>query len=109
MSNDIEYQNNPRNGKVVAGVALLVIGGLLLIRQFNYFLIPHWLFTWPMWLIFGGLFIGARSNFQKPASFILLALGVVFLINENIYGAEHIVWPCAIIAFGLWMILRRHN
>jgi predicted membrane protein len=109
MSNNIEYPNNPRNGKAVAGVALLAIGSILLIRQFDIFFIPHWLFTWPMWLIFWGLFIGARCNFQKPSAFMLMALGVVFLLNENIHGVGNIVWPCAIICFGLWMILRRHS
>jgi len=109
MSNDIGYPNNPRNGKALAGIILLAVGAILLIRQFEFFFIPHWLFTWPMWLIFWGLFIGARSNFHKPSSLILLFLGVVFLLNENINGASDFVWPIAIIAFGLWMILRRHS
>jgi len=109
MSNDIQSPNNSRNGKALAGIILLAVGGILLIRQFDFFFIPHWLFTWPMWLIFWGLFIGAKSNFHKPASFILLILGVVFLLNENFHEARGIIWPMAIIAFGLWMILRRHN
>jgi len=108
MSNDIGYPNNPRNGKALAGMILLAVGAILLFRQFDFFFIPHWLFTWPMWLIGWGLFIGAKSNFQKPSSFILILLGVVFLIDEN-FHASGIVWPVAIICFGLWMILRRHN
>ncbi len=109
MSNNIEYPDNPRNGKALAGIILLVVGGVLLIRQFDFFFIPHWLFTWPMWLIFWGLFIGARSNFHKPSSYMLVAIGIIFLINENFHGASNIVWPMAIIAFGAWLILRRHN
>ena len=101
--------NNPRNGKALVGIVLLALGAVLLIRQFEFFFIPHWLFSWPMWLIFWGLFIGARSNFHKPSSFALILLGVVFLLNENIHGADNFVWPIAIIAFGLWMILRRHT
>jgi len=109
MSNDIGYPNNPRNGKALAGIILLAVGAILLIRQFDFFFIPHWLFTWPMWLIFWGLFVGAKSNFHKPSAFILILLGVVFLIDDNFHGASDIVWPVAIIAFGLWMILRRHS
>ena len=109
MSDDIGYTNNPRNGKALAGVILLAVGAILLVRQFDFFFIPHWLFTWPMWLIGWGLFIGARSNFHKSSSFILILLGVVFLVNENFSGASEIIWPLAIIAFGLWMILRRHS
>jgi hypothetical protein len=109
MSNDIGHQNNPRNGKALAGIILLAVGAILLFRQFEFFFIPHWLFTWPMWLIFWGLFIGARSNFHKPSSFILMFLGVILLIDHNVPGAGGIVWPLAIIGFGLWMILRRHS
>jgi predicted membrane protein len=109
MDNDIEQQKTPRNGKALAGIILLAVGGMLLLRQLDFFFFPHWLFTWPMWLIFWGLFIGAKSNFHRPSSFVLLVLGVIFLINENVHGAGDIVWPLGIIAFGLWMILRRNG
>jgi predicted membrane protein len=109
MDNNIEYPNNPRNGKALAGMLLLAVGAILLFRQFDFFFIPQWLFTWPMWLIFWGLFIGAKSNFHKPSAFILILLGVVFLIDKNFHNVGGIVWPVAIIAFGLWMILRRHS
>jgi predicted membrane protein len=109
MDNNIEQQKTPGNGKALAGIILLAVGGMLLLRQLDFFFFPHWLFTWPMWLIFWGLFIGAKSNFHKPSSFILVILGVVFLINENVHGAQDIVWPLGIIAFGLWMILKRNG
>ena len=109
MDNDIVQPNNPRNGKALAGIILLVVGAILLFRQFNFFFIPHWLFSWPMWLIFWGLFIGAKSNFHKPSSFVLILLGVVFLVDQNFNGASGVIWPLAIISFGLWMILRRHT
>jgi len=109
MNNDIEHKHNKRNGKAVAGIILLVIGALLLIRQFDDFFIPNWLFSGPMWLIYIGLFIGAKCNFQKPSSLLIIALGVILLINNNFNGASHVMWPLAIIGFGLWLILRRHN
>jgi predicted membrane protein len=109
MNNDIVQPNNPRNGKALAGIILLAVGVMLLFRQFDFFFIPHWLFTWPMWLIFWGLFIGAKSNFHKPSSFILIFLGIIFLVNENFHNAGEFIWPVAIIAFGLWLILRRHH
>ena len=109
MDNNIQQPKPPHNGRALAGMILLVVGAALLLRQFDFFFVPHWLFTWPMWLIFWGLFIGARTNFHKPASIVLLALGVVFLITENLHNSEDVVWPLAIIAFGLWMIMRRHS
>jgi predicted membrane protein len=109
MNNDIEHPHTPRNGKALAGIILLVIGAMLLFRQFDFFFIPNWLFSWPMWLVGIGLYIGAKSNFQKPSSFIMIGLGVIFLFNENVDHSGHIIWPLAIIGFGLWMILRRHS
>jgi predicted membrane protein len=109
MNNNIQQPNPPRNGRALAGIVLLVVGAALLLRQFDFFFVPHWLFSWPMWLIFWGLFIGARSNFQRSPSIILIVLGVVFLFTQNLHGSEDVVWPMAIIAFGLWMILRRHT
>lgn len=109
-TNDIKYpNNNPRNGKALAGIILLAVGAMLLFRQFDLFFIPGWVFSWPMWLIFWGLFIGARSNFHKSSSIVLVILGIVFLIDQNIHNAGNIVWPLAIIAFGLWLILRKRN
>jgi predicted membrane protein len=109
MNNDIVHPNNPRNGKALAGIILLAVGAMLLIRQLDFFFVPGWLFSWPMWLIGWGLFIGAKTNFHKPSSFLLILLGIVFLINENFDNASRIVWPLAIIGFGLWLILRRHS
>src|SRR6185437_4017701 len=108
MSNDIVQPSNPRNGKALAGIILLAVGAILLLRQFELFLIPSWLFSPGSWLIFIGLFIGARSNFQKPLSIFLILLGVLLLI-ERITGASGIVWPVIIIAFGLWLIMRRRG
>src|SRR6185503_8247562 len=51
----------------------------------------------------------AKCNFQKPSSLLIIALGVILLINNNFNGASHVMWPLAIIGFGLWLILRRHN
>ena len=109
MDNDIVTPNNPRNGKALAGIILLAVGAMLLIKQLDFFFVPGWLFSWPMLLIGWGLFIGAKTNFHKPSSFLLILIGIVFLINENFDNADRIVWPIAIIGFGLWLILRRHS
>ena len=109
MINDIGQPNNPRNGKALAGIILLGLGVILLVRQFDYFFLPHWLFSWPMILIFWGLFVGAKSNFHKPSSLALILLGIIFLINDNFHGSGDIIWPLAIIALGTWMILRKRG
>ena len=53
--------------------------------------------------------MGARNSFNKPGAFILILLGVIFLITENINRSDDFVWPLAIIAVGLWLILRKRS
>lgn len=106
MDNDIKYSNNPRNGKALVGVILLMVGAILLLQQY---IIPDWVKLWPLWLIGWGIFIGAKSNFQKPSFFVLMGLGTVFLFTENIHNSDRVFWPLLIIGFGLWMILRRRS
>lgn len=107
MNNDINSPQTPNKGKAMAGIILLAVGGLLLIKQLSFFLIPGWLFSWPMWLIGWGLYIGAKHNFKNSSWGILVFLGVLFLFNNNIDDAGKVVWPIALIAFGFWLIVRR--
>jgi len=109
MDNDIKQQKPQHDGRAIAGIVLLVLGGILLLKQLNVFLIPDDVELWPLWLVAWGLFIGTRSNFQKPSSYILVAVGIVLLIGNNVPHAGGVMWPLAIIGFGLWMILRRRG
>lgn len=109
MNEDIKYTNQPRRGKALAGVILLIVGGALLLKQFDFFFFPNWLFSWPMWLILWGLYSGAKHNFNNSSSFILILLGIVFLVHENLNVASGFIWPMALIIFGLWIIVRRSH
>jgi predicted membrane protein len=109
MSDNIQYPKNPNNGRAVAGIILLFVGAMLLLRQFDYFFIPHWLFSWPMWLIGWGIYTGAKHNFKNPSWIILLLIGVTFLINNNVEDSGRVVWPVVIILAGVWLILRKNQ
>lgn len=109
METIIENPNKPHNGRVMAGIIVIIIGGILLINQFNLFFIPGWLFSWPMLLIGFGLYLGAKHNFKKPVWVIMIIIGVASLFTENIDNADRIVWPLAIIGAGLWMVLRHRD
>jgi predicted membrane protein len=111
MDDNLEYNSKPRNGKVIAGLILLLVGGGLLLSQLNFFIFPWWIWRWPMWLILWGLFIGARSNFKKPSWIIMVFIGLAFLAGDIIpaFNAGAFIWPMAIIALGIWMIVRRNQ
>ncbi|RCH56711.1 hypothetical protein DJ568_02315 [Mucilaginibacter hurinus] len=109
MSDNIEYKKTPNNGKPVAGIILLVVGAVLLFRQFDFFFFPGWLFGWYWFLILPGLYIGFKSNFQKQTWFILVLTGLVFMFKDAFNASSGVIWPVAFIIFGIWMIMRRNN
>ncbi len=101
----------PANGKVLAGMLLLVLGVGFLLEQLNIIDFPGYLLDWPTWLIFWGLFIGARNNYRNAIWFIMVIVGLGGLLNDAIPGIhlDHVFWPLAIIGLGIWLILRRNH
>jgi len=100
--------NTHTNGKTMAGIIILIVGGILLIDQLNMFFIPGWLLSWPMLMIAYGLYMGGKYNFRKPIWIYLIILGSAFLLTENIDNADRFVWPLAIIGAGAWLVTK-HN
>jgi predicted membrane protein len=113
MNNDINniHPNGPTKGKVIAGIVLLVIGASLLLKQFDYFFLPNWLFSFPMCLIIGGLYVGAKNNFNNLASIIITFIGVVLLMGRIFPHTDMagFFWPISLIALGAFLIMRRKN
>jgi hypothetical protein len=100
---------NKTNGKTMAGIIILVIGSILLIDQLNIFFIPSWLFSWPIWMIAYGVYMGGKYNFKKPIWIYIIILACAFLITENVDHAGRFIWPVAIIGAGTWMVLKHNN
>ncbi|ASU33208.1 LiaF transmembrane domain-containing protein [Mucilaginibacter xinganensis] len=94
------------SGKTMAGIIIVIIGGLLLIDQLDLFFVPNWLLSWPMAIIAYGLYMGAKYNFKKPVYIWLLVIGTAFLLTDNIDNADRMVWPIAIIGTGAWMVMK---
>ncbi|MDB5124723.1 MAG: hypothetical protein JWP94_2852 [Mucilaginibacter sp.] len=109
METQIKDANPKHNGRTMAGIIILIIGGMLLIDQLDLFFIPHWLFSWPMWLIGYGLYMGGKHNFRKPVWAVLIFIGTMFLFTENVHNADRIVWPIGIIATGLYLVMRQNR
>ncbi|MEP7109595.1 MAG: DUF5668 domain-containing protein [Ferruginibacter sp.] len=107
-----KYNNlsNRDSGRVIGGLLLVAVGAALLLRNMG-FLMPGWLFSWPMILILVGTYIGFKSNFRNNAWFILTAVGGYFLVSRFIpsLGLEPFFWPAMIILLGLIFILRPHR
>jgi predicted membrane protein len=101
-----------RSGSVLAGLLLLCIGTVLLLKQFGV-PFPDWFFTWPMIVIGFGLMIGAGHAFRDPGWVVITGVGTVFLLDK-IWPAvpiHHFIWPVLIIVLGFMIILapRRHR
>jgi hypothetical protein len=101
-----EYPN--RSGRVMGGVVIVAIGLIFLAKQTDAFFLPHWLFSWPMFLIGLGIFIGARHSFRDLGWLIPIVIGLVFLADDYWYdlSLKRFIWPVLIIIAGLAMIFR---
>lgn len=98
--------NRSNNSRVIIGLIIILLGFLAFIRSFDFFFFPGWILSWPMILIIIGLVIGSKNNFQKPASYILIFIGVFFLLQRAFgFSVGHFIWPIAIIAIGFYFIL----
>lgn len=110
-NSNIHNQGSARKGKVLAGIILLCVGASWLLTQFDFFFLPGWLLSWPMWLIAGGLYVGANNNFRNSSWLFAVAIGVIFLMGRIIPGLHPgaIVWPGMLIVLGIWLIIKRNN
>jgi predicted membrane protein len=109
MSNNINIPDRTPKSKVMFGAVILIVGVYLLLRQLNILFIPDNIDLWPLWLVFWGLVIGARNNYQKSSAIILIGLGVIFMITENLNDVGGFLWPIAIMGLGFWIISKKSN
>lgn len=109
MKNQNFNPTHKRSGKVAGGVVLVVIGLLLLASKMQVFFFPSWVFTWQMFLIVLGIYLGFKHSFQKPSWLILVVIGGVFLLDDYLFfdlSLRRFFWPILVIGLGLWLILR---
>jgi predicted membrane protein len=106
MSKHIRHSRS-NEGRVTAGIILVIVGAVLLMRNTG-FPLPPWVFTWPMILIVAGVYTGIKSGFRNNGWLILLGLGGFFLIDRFIPGLKltPYFWPVVIIVIGLLVIVR---
>ena len=102
------YHKKPGSGKKWAGLILLLLGVILLVRSLGGF-IPDWITSWPMLFIIIGISVGLRDNFRKPGAFVFIFIGGFFLAGEVIprLDLSDFVFPVLIMGLGIYLILGR--
>lgn len=108
---DEMFQRRISQNKGLGGIFIVLIGVVLLLRQFAPFdtYLPEWLFTWPMILIVIGAFIFLKNGFGGLPPIII---GVFFLLREEDVLNEqirNILFPLLIILVGLIFIFKRNH
>ena len=103
-------QAQQRNSSAIIGLFIILFGILLLINNLVpgfYFL--NRLFSWPVILIVIGVVIGHKSRYENPISYILIGIGVFFLVLRlfSVYLNAAIFWPVILIAIGFTLIINQ--
>jgi predicted membrane protein len=95
------------SGKTMVGIILLLLGAVLLLKNFD-LPYPRWIFSWPMFLLAIGIFLGKKNNFRSPGSLILIGVGAFFLLNNYLreYGMQNYLFPILLIGGGIWLMTR---
>jgi predicted membrane protein len=101
------YAGNVRGGSVWTGLFLLLIGVAALIKA-TVTDLPDWMFSWQMFLIVLGFFVGIRHGFRGGIWLILMLIGGVFLFRD-LYpelALRRYTWPFVLIIMGIFLIFR---
>ena|SRR2546423_6762497 len=103
-----QFERRSSRGRVWAGMFILIAGGLLLLKTLNVLVFPFWFFTWPVFLIALGLFIGIRHGFTRGFWIVPVLVGSLVLINNiNPYmQLTRFIAPIIVIAIGLMFLLK---
>lgn len=107
-----EHQGRNKKGKIIGGIIVFIAGSAYLAKEMGVYF-PEWLFSWQMFLIVVGLFVGVKHSFRSFGWIVLVGLGVAFMFQDYVPDS-HVkiyLWPILNMALGLKMIFspRRFN
>ncbi|BDX38959.1 membrane protein [Tenuifilaceae bacterium CYCD] len=110
-----KIENSPKINptRVIIGVLLIALAGLILIDNFNFYCIPwnHYIFTWQTLLIVIGLILVAKHE-SKTFGLSLIAVGAFFLIAKYYdfpVSFRRLFWPAILLVLGFSLIFSRHG
>lgn len=105
-----QMQKRRRGGdKRWFGLFIIMVGVFILFKKLD--LIPHinWHNHWPIILIAVGLFVGIKNRFSTNAPFILVGVGVCYLIPEFMIlgvSSTKLILPAILILIGIALFIR---
>ncbi len=104
------FKKTSRHGGSMFGVILTILGTLWVLNNLDIidFQFKNW---WPLILIILGLMnIFGTYRFNNPGAWIMIALGVIFLLANHGYFTWSEIWkfwPVILIIIGVSLIFRR--
>jgi predicted membrane protein len=108
-----DFQERRARNKIFLGIAVIIIGIIVMMKQLHILPYFHVREVWPFVLIAVGIFIGLKNRFHSVAPFILIGVGLFHLIpafSFNFGGHEiyshKLAGPIALICIGIVLILR---
>lgn len=109
----MEDLGNKTDKRMWLGGAFIFLGFLFFLNSMDIidFSISRIIFSWPFFFLIIGVFIAINTN-KKLLGGILSGLGVIFLIPRIFPSVDYngtIVFAILFIAFGLYIILNRHE
>lgn len=111
MENYSNKHHASKDGKLILGALLIIVGLLVMLGNFDFINtnVSHYIFNWKSILIFLGIYLlGARP--QKHTGYILIGIGVVFWLPEIFGESIHlhdVFWPLILIGLGYILIRRQ--
>ncbi len=97
------------SARIWVGLIIIFFGSILLADQLDINLhLPSWFVSWPMALIVVGFILGATSRFRNTSAYVLIGLGVFFILQREVsYNVWKLFFPLLIIGLGAWLLTDR--
>lgn len=102
------WESEKRRGKIMGGAILILIGGLLLLREIDPMALPYWLFSWKTFLIVLGIYMAIKSG-NRSIGWIFPILIGTSLILADLYPDlvnRAFLWPSMLIVLGFIIIFK---
>jgi predicted membrane protein len=96
------------NRRIVLAGFLIIIGIVWLLKNFNIFNFPVYLFDWPMLLVIIGTYILLTKQ-QLIPSLIFIGIGLYLLLKDSLkidLPELWNLWPLILIAIGISIVLK---